>query len=161
MKPALLCSMLAVLLGQPAQAAPSVDVSMYAVSLVGSPYRLGGSTPDSGLDCSGFVDHVYEQVAGIRLPRDSLAISEATQPLDPADLQPGDLVFFNTLHRAYSHVGIYLGEDRFVHATSSRTGSVMVSSLAAPYWRAHFDGARRVVLPQGAAPDTAAVEASR
>lgn len=148
MKPVLLLSMLAVLLTQPAQAAPSDDVSMYAVSLVGSPYRLGGTSPDSGLDCSGFVDHVFQQVTGIRLPRDSRAISESTQRLDQSDLQPGDLVFFNTLNRAFSHVGIYLGDDRFVHATSSRTGSVMISRLSDPYWHERFDGARRVVVPE-------------
>lgn len=148
MKPVLLLSMLAVLLTQPAQAAPADDISMYAVSLVGSPYRLGGTSPDSGLDCSGFVDHVFQQVAGIRLPRDSRAISEATQRLDESDLQPGDLVFFNTLSHAFSHVGIYLGDDRFVHATSSRTGSVMISRLSDPYWHERFDGARRVVAPE-------------
>ena len=155
MKPVLLLFMLAVLLAQPAQAAPSDDISMYAVSLVGSPYRLGGTSPDTGLDCSGFVDHVFQQITGIKLPRDSRAISEATQSLDQSDLQPGDLVFFNTLNRAFSHVGIYLGDDRFVHATSSRTGVVMVSNLNDRYWRKHFDGARRVI-PPGEPPSTIA-----
>jgi len=148
MKPVLLLFMLAVLLAQPAQAAPSDDISMYAVSLVGSPYRLGGTSPDSGLDCSGFVDHVFQQVTGIKLPHDSLAISETTEPLDQTALQPGDLVFFNTLNRAFSHVGIYLGDERFVHATSSRTGSVMISRLSDRYWHDRFDGARRVVVPE-------------
>lgn len=150
MKPVLL-SLLAFLLTSRAFAAPQDDVHMYAVSLVGSPYRLGGSAPDSGLDCSGFVGHVFRQTTGIQLPRDSRAISEATQPLALAELQPGDLVFFNTLNRAFSHVGIYLGEDRFVHAASSRTGVVTVSSLGDRYWRERFDGARRVV-PAGAIP---------
>ena len=148
MKPVLLLSVLAVLLTQPARAASSDDIAMYAVSLVGSPYRLGGTSPDTGLDCSGFVDHVFQQIGGIKLPRDSWAISEAAQPLDPSDLLPGDLVFFNTLGRAFSHVGIYLGDDRFVHATSSRTGSVMVSRLGDHYWHERFDGARRVAVPQ-------------
>ena len=155
MKPVLLLSVLAVLLAQPAAAAPSDDISMYAVSLVGSPYRLGGTSPDTGLDCSGFVDHVFQQISGIKLPRDSKAISEATQPLDQSDLQPGDLVFFNTLNHAFSHVGIYLGDDRFVHATSSRTGSVMISRLSDPYWHERFDGARRVAVPE-ARPSTLA-----
>ncbi|OZA11737.1 MAG: peptidase C40 [Hydrogenophilales bacterium 17-62-8] len=150
MKPVLL-SLLAFLLTSRAFAAPQDDVHMYAVSLVGSPYRLGGSAPDSGLDCSGFVGHVFRQTTGIQLPRDSRAISEATQPLALAELQPGDLVFFNTLNRAFSHVGIYLGEDRFVHAASSRTGAVTVSSLGDRYWRERFDCARRVV-PAGAIP---------
>ena len=155
MKPVLLLSVLALLLAQPAQAAPSDDISMYAVSLVGSPYRLGGTSPDTGLDCSGFVDHVFQQITGIKLPRDSRAISEATQPLDQSALLPGDLVFFNTLNHAFSHVGIYLGDDRFVHATSSRTGSVMISRLSDRYWHERFGGARRVAMPE-ARPSTLA-----
>jgi cell wall-associated NlpC family hydrolase len=150
MKPVML--LLALLLAHSAHAdtAPE-DIPIYAVSLVGSPYRLGGNSPETGLDCSGFVGHVFQQITGIRLPRDSRAISEVAQPLPQTELQPGDLVFFNTLHRAFSHVGIYLGDDRFVHATSSRTGTVMVSSLNDHYWRQHFDGARRVV-PSGDRP---------
>jgi len=158
MKPVLLLSMLAILLAQPAQAAPSDDISIYAVSLVGSPYRLGGTSPDTGLDCSGFVDHVFRQITGVKLPRDSQAISEATQPLDQSDLQPGDLVFFDTLNHAFSHVGIYLGDDRFVHATSSRTGSVMISRLSDPYWHERFDGARRVAVPEARPPTVASFE---
>lgn len=119
-------------------------VPMYAVSLIGSPYRLGGDSPQTGLDCSGFVGHVFRQVAGLVLPRDTRALSESTQILESAELRPGDLVFFNTLDRAFSHVGIYLGERRFVHAASSRAGRVMVSSLDERYWRERFDGARRV-----------------
>lgn len=145
MKLILLLPLLALLSFQPVHATPSDDISMYAVSLVGSPYRLGGTSPQTGLDCSGFVGHVYKQITGVLLPRDSRMISETAQPLDQAELQPGDLVFFNTLNRAYSHVGIYLGDDRFVHASSSRTGGVMVSNLGDRYWRQRFDGARRVV----------------
>jgi cell wall-associated NlpC family hydrolase len=85
------------------------------------------------------------------LPRDSRAISRAAQPLARTELQPGDLVFFNTLNRAFSHVGIYLGDDRFVHAASSRTGAVMVSNLGNRYWRERFDGARRVPRPDDGA----------
>lgn len=140
-------SLLAALLALPVRASTPEDIPMYAVSLVGSPYRLGGTSPETGLDCSGFVGHVFRQAAGVVLPRDSRAISEVAQPLAQAELQPGDLVFFNTLNRAYSHVGIYLGDDRFVHAASSRTGSVMVSSLSDRYWRERFDGARRVIPP--------------
>ncbi len=141
-----LLSLLA-LLALPAAAAPSEDVPIYALSLVGHPYRLGGTSPETGLDCSGFVRHVYAQVAGVDLPRDSLAISERTRPLAVEELLPGDLVFFNTLKRAFSHVGIYLGDGRFVHAASSRSGAVMVSRLGDPYWRERYDGARRVVAP--------------
>jgi cell wall-associated NlpC family hydrolase len=152
MKLVLLLPLLALLSLQPAHATSSDDVSMYAVSLVGSPYRMGGTSPQTGLDCSGFVGHVFKQTTGILLPRDSRTISETAQPLSPTELLPGDLVFFNTLNRSYSHVGIYLGDDRFVHAASSRTGGVMVSNLGDRYWRDHFDGARRVISPSPAQP---------
>jgi cell wall-associated NlpC family hydrolase len=145
MKTALLLTCL--LLAPAAHAdAPPESIPLYAISLVGNPYRLGGSSPETGLDCSGFVGHVFRQTTGVVLPRDSLAISESTQPLTPAELEPGDLVFFNTLDRAFSHVGIYLGGARFVHAASSRTGGVLISSLNDPYWQARYDGARRVRL---------------
>ena len=151
MKPVALLSLLALLLVLPAHAnPPPEDIPIYAVSLVGSPYRLGGTSPETGLDCSGFVGHVFRQITGIVLPRDSHAISEAARPLAQAELLPGDLVFFNTLNHAFSHVGIYLGDDRFVHAASSRSGAVMVSSLNSRYWRERYDGARRVTLPDNA-----------
>jgi cell wall-associated NlpC family hydrolase len=136
---------------------PPEDIPLYAVSLVGSPYQLGGTSPETGLDCSGFVGHVFRQTIGIHLPRDSRAISEVAQPLALADIQPGDLVFFNT-DRSFSHVGIYLGDNRFVHAASSHTGSVMISNLGERYWREHFDGARRVVAPEDRRPALAAFE---
>ncbi len=152
MKPVSTLLLLAALFALPARAETPEDVPMLAVSLIGSPYRLGGNSPETGLDCSGFVNYVFRTTTGVLLPRDSLAISEATQPLPQSELKPGDLVFFNTLQRTFSHVGIYLGENRFVHATSSRTGSVMISSLDDRYWREHFDGARRVALPETSAP---------
>ncbi|MFP5418260.1 MAG: C40 family peptidase [Gammaproteobacteria bacterium] len=145
MKLIALLALASIALSGPAAATTlSEDVPLYAVSLVGSPYRLGGNSPETGLDCSGLVGHVFKQIAGIVLPRDSRAISDMAQPLAESDLQPGDLVFFNTLNRAFSHVGIYVGDNRFVHASSSRTNKVMVSSLAERYWRTRFDGARRV-----------------
>ena len=146
MKPVML--LFALLLALPARAdAPASEIPMYAISLVGSPYRMGGTSPQTGVDCSGFVGHVFRQAAGVELPRDSRSISQAAQPLAQDELRPGDLVFFNTLNRAFSHVGIYLGDNRFVHASSSRTGSVMVSNLNDRYWRERFDGARRVASP--------------
>lgn len=155
MKPALL--LLALLLTSAVHAdAPPEDIPMYAVSLVGNPYRMGGDSPDTGLDCSGFVGHVVKQTLGVLLPRTSIAISQATRMLTQSELQPGDLVFFNTLRSAFSHVGIYLGDDRFVHAASSRTGKVMVSSLNDPYWRDRFDGARRIPATKDEAPAGAA-----
>jgi cell wall-associated NlpC family hydrolase len=154
MKPVALLFLLALQLMPTAQAsAISDDIPVYAVSLVGSPYLFGGTTPRGGLDCSGFVGHVFKQVAGVTLPRDSLAISEATRPVGQAELRPGDLVFFNTLHRSFSHVGIFLGDDRFVHATSSRTGGVMISSLHEPYWHHRYEGARRVVQTDNRPPE--------
>lgn len=142
MKPVLL--LLALLLVKPAHAnTPPEDIPIYAVSLVGSPYRLGGTSPETGLDCSGFVGLVFKQTLGVLLPRTSAAISEVAQTLAQNELQPGDLVFFNTLRHAFSHVGIYLGDNRFVHAANSR-GGVMVSSLNDHYWHDRFDGARRV-----------------
>lgn len=152
MNPVSILILLAALFSAAATAETPEDVPMFAVSLVGSPYRLGGNSPETGLDCSGFVNYVFRTTTGIQLPRDSLSLSEATAPLAESDLRPGDLVFFNTLNRSFSHVGIYLGENRFVHATSSRTGSVMLSSLGERYWREHFDGARRVALPDAPQP---------
>jgi len=143
--PFLLCAALALGPAAANEILPTVDIPMYAVSLVGTPYRLGGSDPQQGLDCSGFVNHVFRQTAGLQLPRDSQAISQVGLELDPAELQPGDLVFFNTLDRPFSHVGIYLGDNRFVHAASSRSGGVMLSSLSDRYWSLRFEGARRVM----------------
>jgi cell wall-associated NlpC family hydrolase len=147
MKSVALLLLLSLSLALPAHAStPPDELPIYAVSLVGSPYRLGGTSPVTGLDCSGFVGHVFRQAAGMTLPRDTRAISEVGQSLAASELQPGDLVFFNTLNRAFSHVGIYLGDNRFVHAASSRTGAVMVSNLGDRYWRERYDGARRVAV---------------
>ena len=155
MKPVTL--LLALLLTSAAQAdAPPEDIPMYAVSLVGSPYRMGGTSPETGIDCSGFVGHVFKQTLNVLLPRTSVAISKATQILTQPELQPGDLVFFNTMRSAFSHVGIYLGDNRFVHAASSRSGKVMVSSLNDQYWRDRFDGARRIPAEAEVAPADAA-----
>ncbi|MBW8079429.1 MAG: hypothetical protein GJU76_15455 [Gallionella sp.] len=115
----------------------------YAQSLVGVPYRYGGNDPDSGFDCSGFVSHVYHHTLGIELPRSSIGMSHLGQSLDHNELRPGDLVFFNTLHRKFSHVGIYLGDNHFIHAPSSG-GSVRIDDLGNHYWRRNYNGARRI-----------------
>lgn len=120
------------------------EIPLYAISLIGTPYRYGGKSPDTGMDCSGFVGHVFKQTTGVQLPPNAQQISQRGQVLQTAELQPGDLVFFNTLNRAFSHVGIYLGENRFVHSTSSSTAKVMVSSMNDNYWSKRFDGARRL-----------------
>jgi cell wall-associated NlpC family hydrolase len=123
------------------------DLFLYAASLVGTPYQMGGSSPETGLDCSGFVHHVFMETFHADLPRTAADMSQAGQPVDLPGLQPGDLVFFNTLKRPASHVGIYLGENRFIHASSSAVGSVTISNLQDEYWSSHYDGARRIALP--------------
>ena len=119
------------------------DAVMRALSFIGIRYRFGGSAPETGFDCSGFVRHVVADTLGLSLPRRSADISRVGQPVSKQELKPGDLVFFNTLRRAFSHVGIYLGENRFVHATSTG-GSVRIDDMRERYWTARFNGARRV-----------------
>ena len=130
---------------EPPQAA-SADRSealLQALMALGIDYRPGGSSPVTGFDCSGLVAHVYRQAWGLRLPRNSLQQSQTGTPVGLGDLQPGDLVFYDTLNRPYSHVGIYLGDGRFVHAP--RSGArVRVESLKSTYWSARFNGARRL-----------------
>jgi cell wall-associated NlpC family hydrolase len=127
---------------------PNQEIPIYALSLVGTPYRYGGNDPETGVDCSGLVGHVFREAAGIRLPRSSEEISRHESMQEISELQPGDLVFFNTLNRPFSHVGVYIGESRFVHASSSQTRIVMVSDMTQPYWSQRFEGARRLNAPQ-------------
>jgi cell wall-associated NlpC family hydrolase len=133
----------------PVQSTPTeskaADLMMYALSLVGVQYKFGGKSPETGLDCSGFVSHVFRHVASLALPHNAYAISLIGQKIAPHELQPGDLVFFNTLRKSFSHVGIYLGDNRFVHASSSSTGKVEISDLRDSYWTARFNGARRLM----------------
>lgn len=121
------------------------DVIMYALSMVGVNYKWGGQTPETGLDCSGFVSHVFSHAAGVALPHNAYAISRIGMKIHPLELQPGDLVFYKTLRKTFSHVGIYLGENRFVHA-SSTAGDIMISNMRDRYWARHFNGARRLQL---------------
>ena len=124
------------------------ELVFQALATAGVPYRRGGESPETGFDCSGLVAHVYEEAWGVRLPRDTRGQSEAGVPVSLSDLEPGDLLFYNTQNRPYSHVGIYLGDGRFIHAP--KTGArVRVESLDGGYWRARFDGARRIVAPGG------------
>ena len=119
------------------------DLVVNAMGFLGVPYRRGGSTVESGFDCSGFVKAMYEQTVGLILPRKADQQAAATQKIDRAELQPGDLVFFHTMRHAFSHVGIYIGERKFIH--SPKPGSeVRVESMALSYWSRRFDGARRV-----------------
>jgi cell wall-associated NlpC family hydrolase len=116
-----------------------------ALSLLGTPYKFGGNNPEKGLDCSGFVKHVYKETADISLPRSAAEMSEQGEQVAKSDLKPGDLVFFNTRKKPNSHVGIYAGDGTFVHASSSRTKEVTVSNIGEKYWASRFNGARRVL----------------
>ncbi len=122
---------------------PATDLVTHALGFLGTPYRLGGSSA-KGFDCSGFVQSVYASTLGLELPRRARDQAQATERIERSDLQPGDLVFFNTLRRAYSHVGIYVGNGRFIH--SPRPGKkVQVEAMSDRYWAQRFNGARRVL----------------
>lgn len=125
------------------------EVSIQAMSLVGTPYRYGGNTPDSGFDCSGLVRYVVSRAANVELPRTTEAMGTRGVPLERQQVASGDLVFFNTTGRPNSHVGIYVGQNRFVHAPSSG-GTVRLEDMTKPYWASRYNGARRVA--QGIAP---------
>jgi cell wall-associated NlpC family hydrolase len=119
-------------------------VLMRAIGLVGTPYRYGGNTPEGGFDCSGLVNYVYRDMADLQLPRTSRALAEVQGPrIAPDRLAAADLVFFGSAG-AVSHVGIYVGEGRFVHAPSTG-GTVRLDHLDGAYWRDHYTGARRVL----------------
>ncbi|MBU0750816.1 MAG: C40 family peptidase [Gammaproteobacteria bacterium] len=114
-----------------------------ALDLVGIRYKRGGSSPETGFDCSGFVGHVFREGLGLYLPRSSREISKAGDVVAKTELRPGDLVFFNTMRRTFSHVGIYLGDNLFVHAPRSG-GKVRVEDMSDRYWAKRYNGARRV-----------------
>lgn len=119
------------------------DLVMYAMSLAETPYQYGGNNERSGFDCSGYVGHVYREVLDIDLPRTTKGLSRVGVPLNQSELRPGDLVFFNTQRRPFSHVGIYVGERKFVH--SPKTGSrIRVENMELNYWRSRYNGARRI-----------------
>lgn len=115
-----------------------------ALQFLGVPYRRGGNSAETGFDCSGFVRTTFQQALGLMLPRRAAEQAAATHKIGKDELRPGDLVFFNTLRRAYSHVGIYLGEGRFIHAPR-RGATVRVESMDTRYWRTRFNGARRAL----------------
>ena|SRR5436853_5978272 len=125
--------------------ARSRELALHALSHVGVPYRFGGASPESGFDCSGLVQYVYSRGAGLALPRNTQSLSEVGAPVPAEALVPGDLVFFDTLHRPYSHVGIYLGDYRFIHAPTTG-GQVELVDLRERYWQTRYNGARRLEL---------------
>lgn len=119
------------------------EVLFQALSLTGIQYKYGGNTPETGFDCSGFVRYVFSQAAQITLPPTARSISQLGKTIKKDELQPGDLVFFNTLKAAFSHVGIYMGDNKFIHAP--RAGAnVRVENMETSYWRSRFNGAKRI-----------------
>ncbi|KFG92286.1 hydrolase Nlp/P60 [Burkholderia paludis] len=125
------------------------EISIQAMSLVGVPYRWGGNTPASGFDCSGLVRYVIGRAADVNLPRTTADMSGRGVSIEPDQVAPGDLIFFNTTGRPHSHVGIYVGKLRFVNAPSTG-GTVRLDYLTNPYWAKRFDGIRRVAPPRTA-----------
>jgi cell wall-associated NlpC family hydrolase len=124
------------------------DLVITAIGFLGVPYRRGGNNAETGFDCSGFVRAMYNQTVGHLLPRRAAEQAAATEKIDRSELKPGDLVFFNTMRRAFSHVGIYVGDGKFIH--SPRPGAqVRVEDMTGSYWQRRFDGARRVLAAQG------------
>lgn len=120
------------------------DLILKGLEMVGVSYRRGGTDPDAGLDCSGFVQLVFREAIGMVLPRTSREMSQVGARVEHQELKPGDLVFFNTMRRAFSHVGIYLGEGRFMHSPRPG-GEVRVEDMDSSYWVKRYNGARRLV----------------
>ena len=128
----------------PADPVAANSVLIRALGLVGTPYRYGGNTPEGGFDCSGLVTYVFRDMLDLRLPRTSAELAKVQGPrIEPRKLAPADLVFFGS-RGSVSHVGIYVGEGRFVHAPSTG-GTVRLDRLDGPYWQDHYSGAKRVL----------------
>ena len=128
---------------QPARAGSEkgVEVVLYALGLIDTGYRFGGKNPDAGLDCSGMVSHIYQTALGLSVKGSAADIARQARPIGRQDLRPGDLVFFNTNNRAFSHVGIYIGDARFVHAPSTN-GRVRIDQLGDRYYAQRYEAAR-------------------
>lgn len=124
------------------------DMVITAMNFLGVPYRRGGSSEDAGFDCSGFTRHIFEMSLGLVLPRrvDDQASAAGLVVVPRDELKPGDLVFFNTLKRTFSHVGIYVGDGKFIHSPRSG-GAVRVEDMRYAYWSQRFTGARRAGAP--------------
>lgn len=117
------------------------EVVFYAMGLIDTGYRFGGKNPEAGLDCSGMVSYIYGRAAGLKVQGSAADIARNGRPIPRGELRPGDLVFFNTLNRSYSHVGIYIGETRFIHAPSTN-GKVRIDKLSDGYYAQRFEAAR-------------------
>ncbi|PUE33469.1 C40 family peptidase [Limnohabitans sp. Jir72] len=120
------------------------NLALYAMSLLDTRYAWGGQGPAMGFDCSGLVTHVYKEAAGMKLRGTSADLGRLSRPVDTAYLQPGDLVFFNTLGAHHSHVGVYVGDGRFVHASNERTG-VRIDHLSNRYYAKRFEGGQTLL----------------
>ena len=130
------------------------ELVVNAMGFLGVPYHRGGNTAESGFDCSGFVRAMYEQTLGLVLPRRSEQQAAATQAIERTELEPGDLVFFNTMRRTFSHVGIYIGDGKFIH--SPKPGArIRIEDMRVSYWEHRFNGARRVTTPAVESASTA------
>src|SRR6266704_6112881 len=125
----------------------SPEIVLQALAKAGVPYRRGGDSRENGFDCSGLVAHVYREAFGIQLPHNAQAQSRMGKPVTLSQLEAGDLVFYNTERRPYSHVGICLGDNRCMHAPRPGT-AVRVENMRGTYWVRRFDGARRISLPK-------------
>lgn len=123
------------------------DLAVSAMGMIGIHYKYGGNNPENGLDCSGLVRYVFKDAWGVNVPRTAAELSRSGEKIDKQDLQPGDLVFYNTLRRSFSHVGIYLGDNKFIHAPSTG-GKVRIESMDLSYWKSRFNGARRINDPE-------------
>jgi cell wall-associated NlpC family hydrolase len=136
----------------------AADMVLAALNFLDVPYRRGGNDVDAGFDCSGFTRHVFGLSLGLALPRrvDEQASARGLVKVRRSELKPGDLVFFNTLKRTFSHVGIYIGEGRFIHAPRSGA-QVRVESMRTAYWKLRYTGARRAETLLAAAPAAAIV----
>ena len=120
------------------------EMVLFALGLLDTGYRFGGRNPNAGLDCSGMVAYIVENISTRQLPHNAAQIADRTRPIDVSELRPGDLVFFNTMKRRHSHMGIYIGDGRFVHAPNSR-GRVRVERLDNRYFAKRIDGARTLL----------------
>jgi cell wall-associated NlpC family hydrolase len=123
------------------------ELAVSAMGMIGIHYKYGGNNPENGLDCSGLVRYVFKDAWGVNVPRTAAELSRSGEKVDKQDLQPGDLVFYNTLRRSFSHVGIYLGDNKFIHAPSTG-GKVRIESMDLAYWKSRFNGARRINDPE-------------
>lgn len=136
----------------------ATDMVMSAMNFLGVRYKRGGTSAEQGFDCSGFTRYVFENSLGLVLPRraDQQAKIAGLLDVKKDELKPGDLVFFNTMRRAFSHVGIYVGEGKFIHAPRAG-GQVRIEDMRAAYWAKRFNGARRAEMPE---PQTTAATAA-